>query len=176
MKTNFKKGIMDYIVKILVSLKKGELTFAMTVLINAIQIYIVCFFFIDNFKSFDWYQELLLPLAISISYTFMFLLFFMFSCIIFLSETPQNRFFAYLIFKSDAAFYYSICPLSFSLLYQIFKLVYIDDFSFSLEKYVDTIIYVIIYFLLSPLLFLLLNKVFKEIRIYYSKIYNAINH
>lgn len=45
MKTNFKKGIMDYIVKILVSLKKGELTFAMTVLINAIQIYIVCFFF-----------------------------------------------------------------------------------------------------------------------------------
>lgn len=153
---------MESIEKILANLKEGELTFVITVLINALLIYIICFYFVDDFKNYIWYQELLIPISISLSYTFLFVGSFFLVSSICLGFWEKGKELLYNAMQSHLVFYYTIFPLSVSLIVNLYKLIYNGDSSFSLEDYFNIALYIVIGSISSPaltLLFMLITKI-----------------
>lgn len=152
---------MDSIEKILANLKKGELSFILTVLINALQIYLVCFYFIESFKSFQWYQEILIALSVSLSYTFIFIGCFLVSNVLILGWYEDSRKNIDIYFDSNLVFYFSISPLAISIIFQLCKFMYIDNFSFSLKMYSNIVCCTALGFITSPL-FTLAKYLYKK--------------
>lgn len=142
---------MDYIAKILAYLKKGEISFIITVIMNALQLYIVCLVSIDSFKDIQWYQQILISLSISLSYTFIFITCIFSANILFLSWTDSSERLD-MYFKSNIILYFSIFTLSLPIIVQIFKFIYINNYSFSLKMYCNYIIYCTLGMIINPLL------------------------
>ena len=59
---------MEYIAKILDSLKENEKSILLSIIANALIIYLICFLGIKEFKTYQWYQQLIIPSSISICY------------------------------------------------------------------------------------------------------------
>lgn len=168
---------MDSIEKILANLKEGEFTFIITVLINALQLYLVCFYFIEEFKDLQWYQEILIPLSISLSYTFLFVgLFFLFGSICLILGKKYFEIISHAM-ESHLVFYYSIFPLSASFITQLYKFIHIEDFSFSLEEYFNFAFCIGTGVVSSPILTPLFILIIKIIRLPFNwikKLYNML--
>lgn len=169
---------MDSLEKILANLKEGELTFVITSIINALQFFLVCFYFIEDFRDFQWYQEILIPLAISLSYTFLFVgLFFLVSSICSSLGKKSFEILSYTM-ESHLVFYYSIFPLTASFIVQLYKYIHIDNFSFSLEEYFNLAFYLGTGSISSPILiqlFLLLQNTMRFFRNQIKKLYNKLS-
>lgn len=168
---------MDSIEKILATLKEGELTFVITSIINALQLYLVCFYFIEDFRGFQWYQEILIPLAISLSYTFLFVgLFFLVGSICSILGKKSYEILSHTM-ESHLVFYYSIFPLTASFIAQLYKYIHIDNFSFSLEEYFNFAFYLGIGSISSPiltLLFILIKKIIRLLISWIIKLHNIL--
>lgn len=65
---DFKYYNMEYIAKILDSLKENEKTIIISIIANALIIYLICFTGIKEFQTFQWYQQLIIPFSISICF------------------------------------------------------------------------------------------------------------
>lgn len=166
---------MDSIEKILANLKEGELTFIITVLINALQLYLVCFYFIEDFKNLQWYQEILIPLSISLSYTFLFVGFlFLFGSICSILGKKSFEIISHAI-ESHLIFYYSIFPLSASFITQLYKFIHIENFSFSLEEYFNFAFYIGMGVVSSPILTPLFLLLINTMRFFYNQIKKLYN-
>lgn len=60
---------MESLAQLLSSLKENEKSVLVTIIANAFTIYMLCFVGIDEFKTYIWYQQLIIPCALSIVYT-----------------------------------------------------------------------------------------------------------
>uniref|UniRef100_UPI00359CA02E hypothetical protein n=1 Tax=Phocaeicola plebeius TaxID=310297 RepID=UPI00359CA02E len=63
---------MEAIAQFLSSLKESEKSILITIIANALIIYLLCFLGIDEFKTYSWYQQLIIPCSLSIAYTMSF--------------------------------------------------------------------------------------------------------
>lgn len=149
---------MNLIEKILATLKEGEFTFGLIVLINALQFYLICFYFIDEFKNILWYQEILISASISLSYTFSFFVCMLCFFGLFLSWTPIGKEQIFNIIESKLILYFSIFPLSYSIIYQMILVIYFDGSANSLMELSCNVIWICVSLFLTPLMILLRNR------------------
>lgn len=63
---------MEAIAQFLSSLKESEKSILITIIANSLTIYMVCFVGIEQFKTYQWYQQLIIPCSLSITYTTIF--------------------------------------------------------------------------------------------------------
>lgn len=63
---------MEEFIKLYSALKSNERAIAISVVANSILAYLILFGNFKDFKSYEWYEEILLSLAVSISYTVFF--------------------------------------------------------------------------------------------------------
>lgn len=60
---------MESIAQFLSSLKENEKAILVTIIANALTIYLLCFAGIEKFNTYLWYQQLVIPCSLSIIYT-----------------------------------------------------------------------------------------------------------
>lgn len=60
---------MEAIAQFLSSLKENERPIFITIIANALTIYMLCFVGIEEFKTYSWYQQIIIPCSLSIAYT-----------------------------------------------------------------------------------------------------------
>jgi hypothetical protein len=60
---------MEAIAQFLSSLKENEKSIIITIIANALTIYMLCFVGIEEFKTYLWYQQIIIPCSLSIAYT-----------------------------------------------------------------------------------------------------------
>lgn len=63
---------MDAIAQLLSSLKESEKSIVITIIANALIIYLICFVGLEQFKTYQWYQQIIIPCSLSICYTITF--------------------------------------------------------------------------------------------------------
>lgn len=57
---------MESIAQFLSSLKENEKAILVTIIANALTIYLLCFAGIEEFNTYLWYQQLVIPCSLSI--------------------------------------------------------------------------------------------------------------
>lgn len=63
---------MESIAQFLSSLKENEKSVIVSIIANALTIYMLCFVGIGEFKTYPWYQQLIIPCSLSIAYAIVF--------------------------------------------------------------------------------------------------------
>lgn len=63
---------MEAIAQFLSSLKENEKSIIITIIANALTIYMLCFIGVEEFKTYSWYQQIIIPCSLSIVYTIAF--------------------------------------------------------------------------------------------------------
>ena len=120
---------METILKLLTSLKTNERLILLTIIANALVLYLICFVGFEKFQTYQWYQQLIIPCGLSICYSATyFLLCFAFSICI---PTFGNfRYNVYNVIGSNIIWYSSIFCLGASSLLSLINFLFSVDHSF----------------------------------------------
>ena len=100
---------MESIAQILSSLKENEKSIIVCIIANAFIIYLVCFLGIEQFKTYQWYQQFIVSCSISICYVTAFYFIFVTLLSIF-SVFRANRDFC--SFMIEGSFKWFLCIFS----------------------------------------------------------------
>jgi hypothetical protein len=60
---------METLLKLLTSLKTNEKLILITIIANALILYLICFVGFEEFQTYQWYQQLIISSALSICYS-----------------------------------------------------------------------------------------------------------
>lgn len=130
---------METILKLLTSLKTNERIILLTIIANALVLYLICFVGFEKFQTYQWYQQLIIPCALSICYSItFFLLCFAFSlCIPTFGHFRDN---VYKVIGSNIIWYSSIYCLGASSLLSIIHCLFSVDHNFPFTHFFKGII------------------------------------
>lgn len=120
---------MESILKLLTSLKTNEKSILITIIANALVLYLICFVGFEKFQTYQWYQQLIIPCALSICYSVTyFILCFAFSiCIPTFGIFRDN---VYNVIDSNIIWYNSIYSLGASSLISLINFLFSADHNF----------------------------------------------
>lgn len=120
---------METILKLLTSLKTNEKSILITIIANALVLYLICFVGFEKFQTYQWYQQLIIPCALSVSYsaTHFFLCFAFSICIPTLGNFRDN---VYNVIDSNIIWYSSIYCLGISSLISLINFLFSADHNF----------------------------------------------
>lgn len=118
---------MEGFAQFLSSLKENEKSILVTIIANAFVIYLICFIGMNQFKTYQWYQQLLIPTSFSICYTTVFYLIIMIIVGIF-SAFPKNRNFCSFMVESN--FKWFLCVFTLGNILTLMEIVWtlLDEF------------------------------------------------
>ena len=121
---------METILKFFTSLKTNERLILLTIIANAFVLYLICFVGFEKFQTYQWYQQLIIPCALSICYSATyFILCFAFSiCIPSFGNFRDN---VYNVIDSNIIWYSSIYCLGASSLLSLINFLFSADYNFS---------------------------------------------
>ena len=120
---------METILKLLTSLKINERLILLTIIANALVLYLICFVGFEKFQTYQWYQQLIIPCALSICYsTTYFFLCFAFS--IYMPTFGNFRDNVYNVIDSNIIWYNSIYCLGASSLISLINFLFSGEHNF----------------------------------------------
>lgn len=121
---------MESIAQLLSSLKENEKSILIVLIANALVLYLICFIGFEKFQTFLWYQQIIIPCALSICYTSTFFLL----CLAFSMCIPTFGEFSdkvYNIIDSNIIWYQSIFCLNMPTITSIMHCLFSTDHCFS---------------------------------------------
>lgn len=120
---------METILKLLTSLKTNERLILLTIIANALVLYLICFVGFEKFQTYQWYQQLIISCALSICYsaTYFFLCFAFSICMPTFGNFRDN---VYNVIDSNIIWYSSIYCLGASSLISLINFLFSADHNF----------------------------------------------
>lgn len=120
---------METIIKLFTSLKTNERLILLTIIANALVLYLICFVGFEKFQTYQWYQQLIIPCALSICYSATYFLL----CFAFSIGIPTFGIFrdnVYNVIDSNIIWYSSIYSLGASSLLSLINFLFSADHNF----------------------------------------------